>query len=176
MPDCKFLIVASLLSFYLIFAGCDSEPDNPVAGKDGSGAQTGSADHSGGYLFSAYRFCPPDSEEQPESCAAAIQILYPTEGEKFSVGDTIPIHYCANPDSLGSVILSVSNDGGVSFYGILEHSSLPTGNQVYEWIVPEKFLLSEVTISGSNCYVKAADYNVPNMYSCLSERFSIDPE
>lgn len=132
--------------------------------------------HSGGYFFSAYRFCPYDSARQPglepDTCAEAVEILYPTEGEHFSVGDTIPIHYCANPDTITTVILWISWNDGITFHCVQDEAS-PAGNHIYHWVIPEGLIHWDADQSKIECFIVADDYNIPAKYRCFSDRFSI---
>lgn len=127
----------------------------------------------------------PDGSSQALSVSASlvvesalyspITIANPKEGQVYHVGDTLRVEFSADPTVITGTLISISVDGGKSWWPITAEDSYETGlDQVLEYTIPAELsnpLGTPQSAVSDQCIVMVSNY--PEGYETQTGMFSI---
>ena len=148
--------------------------DVVVSVTDGNGLQVECAEGGGNDVFE----CGLEiiqtgaGEKQP-----VLELLHPSGGEVFAMGETLTIRWRGDPDSVTVVDVFLQKNNGIDEY-VLDSNSIglaSDGTGSFTWTIGDVTNLDgTVSAAGENCYIRVADYNKP--YEVFSGPFTIVDE
>lgn len=109
------------------------------------------------------------------SAAAPIVIHRPRGGETFTIGDTIHVEFTSDTTEILGTLLSLSVDGGKSFWLMTEEDSYESGENVtFDYVIPSQLVGNSGTpqsVVSDQCLVMVSNY--PEGHETQSGRFTI---
>jgi hypothetical protein len=142
-----------------------------VSVTDGNGLQVECAEGGGNDVFE----CGLEiiqtgaGKKQP-----VLELLHPSGGEVFAMGETLTIRWRGNPDSVTVVDVFLQKNNGIDEY-VLDSNSIglaSDGTGSFTWTIGDVTNLDgTMSAAGENCFIRVADYNKP--YEVFSGPFTI---
>lgn len=95
-----------------------------------------------------------------------VRVRAPNGGEHYGIGDTLKVHWEADPEEVFEILVMLSPDLGRTWKQISSESiENTTGSGVFEWVIEPE--IEEVSLVGDQCLVLVAEYFLP--YSDVSD-------
>ncbi len=89
-----------------------------------------------------------------------VRVLAPNGGERYGIGDTLKVHWEADPEEVFELLVMLSPDLGETWKLISSESiENTTGSGVFEWVIEPE--IDNLSLISERCLVLVAEYFLP---------------